>query len=255
MKSALEVYPKIDDLIHAAAERITDILEKTLQVHNAATLVLTGGKTPRPVYKLLGSPPYFERIDWQRVHFFWGDERCVPPENPESNFGMAWNALISKLSAPSDHIHRMKGEMEDTDSAASSYEREIKSIFPESEIPSFDLVLLGMGADGHVASLFPCTRWDEAKLVVANHMPQTGARRISMTPRVLNEARAVIFMVAGAEKSKALAEVLGNTASHLPASRIHPMKGSLTWMVDDSAASLIRDSRLNLEVAKTQSLR
>src|SRR5271157_708381 len=100
MKSALEVYSKIDALTHAAAERIADILEQTLKGHNAATLALTGGKTPRPVYKLLGSSPYLERIDWQRVHFFWGDERCVPPENPESNFGMAWNALISKLSAP-----------------------------------------------------------------------------------------------------------------------------------------------------------
>ena len=239
MKPAIEVCPNNDALIQAAAERIATILEQTLRAKQTATLTLTGGKTPKPIYELLGSPPYLERIDWDRVHFFWGDERCVPPENPDSNFGMAWNALLSKLGVPSDHIHRMKGELEDAESAASLYESEIRRTLPEFDVPSFDLVLLGMGADGHVASLFPGTTWDEEKLVVANHMPQTGARRISMTPRILNEAREVLFIVAGAEKSKALAEVLGNPASRLPAARIHPANGGLIWLVDNAAAGSI----------------
>jgi 6-phosphogluconolactonase len=245
MKPAIAIYPNMDALIHATAERVADTIEQALQGQKAATLVLTGGKTPKPVYEILGSPPYLERIDWKRIHFFWGDERCVPPEDPESNFGMAWNALISKLGVSSDHIHRMKGEMEDTETAASLYENEIRKV-TKSEVPSFDMVLLGMGADGHVASLFPGTSWNEEKLVVANHVPQTGVKRISMTPRILNEARTIIFIVAGAEKSKALDEVLGNPASHMPAARIHPVSNNLIWMVDKSAAGSIPDSKFQI---------
>ncbi len=239
----IETYPNTAALVHAAAGRIVSVLEQALQTKETATLVLTGGKTPEPAYRFLGTPPLSSRIDWNRVQFFWGDERCVPPEDPKSNFGMAWNAFISKLGVPSNHIHRMIGELENVDEAASLYESAIREVMPGPEVPSFDLVLLGMGEDGHVASLFPGTQWDEERLVVANHVPATGARRISMTPRILNQAQAILFLVAGASKSRALAEVLGNPASQLPAARIRPAHGSLTWMLDDPAAGLIRDSK------------
>jgi len=239
----IETYPNTTVLVHAAAERIVSVLEQALQAKETATLVLTGGKTPEPAYRLLGAPPLSGRIDWNRVQFFWGDERCVPPEDPESNFGMAWNAFIDRLGVPSNHIHRMIGELADVNEAASLYESAIRDVLPGREIPSFDLVLLGMGEDGHTASLFPGTKWDEARLVVANHAPATGARRISMTPRILNQAQAILFLVAGASKSRALAEVLGNPASQLPATRIRPVHGSLTWMLDDSAAGLMGDPK------------
>jgi 6-phosphogluconolactonase len=243
----LEIFPEADMLLHAAAERIAEALETRLQGKEDPTLVLTGGKTPKPAYELLSMHPYGNRIDWARVDFFWGDERCVPPDNPESNFGMAWNALISKINAPSHRIHRIAGELNDAERAASLYESEIRSITSSAGIPSFDLVLLGMGEDGHTASLFPGTHWDEERLVVANRMPQSGANRISMTPRLLNGAKTTIFMVSGLNKAKALADVLENPGTELPAARIRPARGRLTWMVDRAAASqLIRNSKFEI---------
>lgn len=241
MTKTLKIYPDAEALVQNAAERITFGLEQVLKQKENASFVLTGGKIPEPVYRLLGAAPLAQKVDWNRVLFFWGDERCVPPDHPDSNFGMAWNALISKLAIPSEHIHRMKGELEDNDLAAQLYEKDLKDVFPGSGIPSFDLLLLGLGEDGHVASLFPGTHWDEHRLVVPNRMPETGAKRISMTPPILNEAQAVLFIVSGENKSKALAEVIQNPDSSLPAAKIHPEKGTLTWMVDHSAASLIRE--------------
>ena len=237
---SVEIYPNTETLVRAAAERITSILRQTLAQKESATLVLTGGSTPRPVYELMGSPPYAGRVAWNRVHFFWGDERCVPPDHPQSNFGMAWEALVSKIPVPSGHVHRMRGEIQDAEMAASLYATEIQTVIPDSEIPSFDLVLLGMGKDGHTASLFPGTRWDEEKLVIASQVPETGAKRISMTTRIFNKAHAGLFLVAGLDKSQVLAEVLKNPASGLPAAGIRP-EGSLTWMVDEAAARLVRE--------------
>jgi 6-phosphogluconolactonase len=238
-KTALEIYPETDALFNAVAERIAATLEAGLQGKESLTLVLTGGKTPMPAYDLLSVPEYNNRIDWTRIHFFWGDERCVPPDNPESNFGMAWKSLISKIHILPGHIHRILGELDDASRAASLYEAEIRKTLPGALIPSFDVVLLGMGEDGHTASLFPATRWDEDRLVVANRMPQSGANRISMTPRLLNEAQAIIFLTAGSNKAKALAGVLEDRDSILPAVGIRPAHGSLTWMVDRAAASLL----------------
>jgi 6-phosphogluconolactonase len=133
----------------------------------------------------------------------------------------------------------MIGEMDDAEKAASIYEAEIRNAFPGPCVPCFDLVLLGIGEDGHTASLFPGTKWDEEKLVVANRVPKTGDPRLSMTPRILNEAETVIFLVSGTVKSRVVAELLENPTSPLPASRIHPARGSLLWLMDNSAASLI----------------
>jgi 6-phosphogluconolactonase len=233
----IEIFPETDDLLHTAADRISSILEARLREEAFATLVLAGGKTPAPAYELLSMPPHRERIDWSRIHFFWGDERCVAPNHPESNYGMAWKALISKIPAAPDHIHRIMGEMEDPEKAAVLYESEIRRVLPGAGTPRFDLVLLGMGEDGHTASLFPGTTWDEERLVVASHMPATGVHRVTLTPRILNEAREVIFMAAGQMKSAALAAVLTDPASNLPAARICPTHGRLTWMINCAAAS------------------
>ena len=236
----VEVYPDTETLARAAANRIASILQQTLAEKESATLVLTGGSTPKPVYELLSLPAYSAQVEWSRVHLFWGDERCVPPNHPESNFGMAWDALVSKIPVPPAYVHRMPGEMPDAEEAASLYETEIKSALPGLAPPSFDLVLFGMGKDGHTASLFPGTHWDENRLVIANKVPETGARRISMTPRIFNKAHAGLFLVAGLDKSQVLAEVLKNPASGLPAAAIRP-EGSLTWMIDEAASNLIRD--------------
>ena len=235
----IEIFEDHEGLVRTAAERIAATLMGALKEKSSAALVLTGGNTPRPVYELLAEPPYSERIPWDRVDFFWGDERCVPPDHPDSNFGMAWKAFLSRLPVPENRIHRMLGELEDHERAAVVYEEEIRRVTGAGDTPRFDLVLLGMGEDGHTASLFPGTVWDENRWVVANYVPKLQSTRITMTPRILNEARAIIFMASGFGKAQALKGVLEDPASDYPARRIRPVSGTLTWMVDKAAASLI----------------
>jgi 6-phosphogluconolactonase len=234
----VEVFLDPAVLVQAASERITASLEQALHEKTTATLVLAGGKTPEPIYQLLASEPYKFRIDWKRVHIFWGDERCVPPESPESNYRMARDVLISRIDAHPDNVHRILGEL-GAEQAANLYEQEILRILPGSGIPSFDLALLGMGEDGHTASLFPGAEWDEERLVAASVVPQSGAVRVSMTPRILNAAAKTIFLVSGRNKADALACVLENPACNYPAARIRPTQGGLLWMLDASAASLL----------------
>lgn len=239
MHPALQVYSDAEALTEAAAERIVTTLEEAQAGQERAAFVLTGGDTPKPVYETLASPPYRDRVAWDRVHFFWGDERCVPPDHPDSNFGMAWESMLSKLPIPPGHIHRMRGEMPDPEEAAALYYEEIRNVFAPAALPSFDLVLHGMGDDGHTASLFPGATWDGDRLIIATRTP-ANAPRISMTPRILNAAKNGIFLVAGAQKAAALSQVIDNPGSNLPASLIRPVRGTLVWMVDSQAARLLR---------------
>lgn len=239
MHPDLQVYPDIEALRKAAAERIVTILDEAHAGQETAAFVLTGGDTPKPVYETLASLPYRERVAWGRIHFFWGDERCVPPDHPDSNFGMAWKSMLSKLPIPPGHIHRMRGEMPDPEEAAALYDQEIRNVFGSEALPSFDLVLHGMGDDGHTASLFPGATWDEERLTIATSTP-ANARRISMTPRILNAAKNGIFLVAGSRKAAALSQVIDDPGGDLPASRIRPTRGTLVWMVDTRAARLLR---------------
>ncbi len=242
MQPELEIYSQTERLYQAAAERISQILELQLRSKEIATFVLTGGNTPKPVYEFLVTAPQRSRLDWDRIHFFWGDERCVPPDHPDSNFGMAWKALLSRINVTPSHIHRITSEFQNSEIAAFDYEREIRKVLPGSGIPSFDLVLLGMGEDGHTASLFPGTEWNEERLVVVNYVQKLDAKRITMTPRLLNEARTIIFLLVGRRKAKALSGVLEDSTSDYPAKRIRPSKGRLIWMIDSSAASLLKSS-------------
>jgi 6-phosphogluconolactonase len=240
----VQIFPDVETLARVAAEEITMALESALRQRGSATFVLTGGKTPKPLYEILARSPYRERLSWERTEFFWGDERCVPPDHPESNYGMARQTLLSRIPVPENRIHRILGEMEDAEKAALRYEAEIRRAGGGAQTPSFDLVLLGMGEDGHTASLFPGTVWNDDRLVVAVSVPRLASTRISMTPRILNAARQVIFLTAGAAKSPALAKVLEDPANDYPAKKIRPTAGSLTWMVDEPAASLLSSVRL-----------
>lgn len=239
MRPGIEIYRSSEELYRAAAASIVSTLQGAVRELGGGSFVLSGGNTPNAVYELLATPPWSEQADWSRIQFFWGDERCVPPEDPSSNYGAAWKALISRLSIPSSNIHRILGELEDPKDAAQRYEAEIRHAFTHESPPAFDLVLLGMGEDGHTASLFPGTTWDEQKWVVANHVPRLNANRISMTPRLLNEARKIIFLTSGSSKARALAGVIGDPDADYPANRIQPRKGGLTWMVDSAAAALL----------------
>ena len=236
----LLVFPDEAALYRAAARAIKDSLAKLLQDSEIVPLVLAGGKTPASVYELLADRPLRDGLDWHRIHFFWGDERCVPPQNPESNFRMASESLLSRVPVQKRQVHRIEAELAEPAEAARRYEAQILAFFPGATLPSFDLVLLGMGADGHTASLFPGATWDERRLVVPVYAPALKSYRISMTPRLLNAARRIVFIVAGQAKAQALRDVLSGSDRMLPATRIRPAGGRITWMVEEQAAGLLR---------------
>ncbi len=240
MNGQLEIYPTTTLLIHAAAGQISLQLVSSAKSTGGATIALSGGDTPRGVYALLGSEPLRSRIPWEKVHLFWGDERCVPPSDPESNFRMVNEALLQRVTIPPQNVHRVKTE-NDPAAAAQAYEEELRQTFglKAGTMPVFDVVMLGLGDDGHTASLFPGTPAldDRRKLVTDVYVERLQAHRVTLTFQVLNSAHHVFVLVSGTGKARILAEVLrGNPASY-PAQRIQPVAGELRWLVDCDAAS------------------
>ena len=184
-------------------------------------------------------------MPWQDVHVFWGDERCVPPDHPENLYGMAWGVMLSKVPIPAENVHRMRGEANNQSVGAAEYEEMLRDFFvlKVHENPRFDLILLGMGADGHTASLFPGTEalGENRRLVDANYVPTLQVSRLTLTLPVLNNAALVMFLVAGETKARALRSVLHNTVEgrRLPAGMIDPQNGRVLWLIDRAAADLL----------------
>jgi 6-phosphogluconolactonase len=232
-------------MVSIEAERVVAHARHAIAYRGRFLLALSGGSTPRPLYELLASPRFATRIDWTRVHMFWGDERCVPPDQPESNYRMAREALLDHVPLPPANVHRIRGEDEPAEAAA-AYEELLGAFFGSREISpkdSFDLVLLGMGADGHTASLFPgsAAARETRRWVVASPGPQPGSWRVSLTPVLLNAAENVTFLVTGADKAERLKDVLENGQPDLlPAQLIRPTHGALHWMIDAAAAARLR---------------
>src|SRR5215469_2042551 len=198
----IRVFADVEFLDKAAAQEFVRCAREAIAVRGRFTVALSGGSTPRRLYQLLASEPFRTQVDWGRVEFFWGDERCVPPDHPDSNYRMAREAMLSHLPIPAEHIHRLEGERADRDAAARDYEAIIAGVFGVTaggEPPALDLNLLGMGTNGHTASLFPYTKaLDEtARWVVANFVPELNADRLTMTRPMLNRSREVLFVVAG----------------------------------------------------------
>jgi len=240
MKGHLEIFVSTPALFHAAAEKIVDCLQRQIQANGAASLALSGGTTPRGVYELLGSEAYRNRIGWEKVHLFWGDERCVGPTMPESNYRMANEALIRQIAIPSANVHRIRGEAQPA-AAARDYETEIRRFFglKEGDFPRFTLVLLGLGEDGHTASLFPGTSvlHEQRKIVSEVDVASIAASRITLSLPAINNSSTVLLLVAGRSKAGILREVFDGTEERFPAQRIDPTSGQLFWLVDRDAAS------------------
>jgi len=224
-----------------AAEELAGAAARAVAERGRFTLALAGGSTPRRLYALLASPdaPFRARVPWDRTHVFFGDERAVPPEHPDSNYRMAREALLAHVAPAS--VHRIRAEQP---GAAEAYEAELRAFFgvpTGDDPPSLDLVLLGLGPDGHTASLFPGDAvLEEARRWVATTLgARLGTRRTTLTLPVLNRARAVVFLVAGPEKAGALRRVLAPEpgAELLPAARVRPDRGSVLWLADAAAAS------------------
>jgi 6-phosphogluconolactonase len=238
----------------AAAEQVCRVGQLAIDTTGRFSLVLSGGTTPRPLYELLATPPFSSNLDWKKVEFFWGDERVVAPDDPKSNFRMAREAMLDKLKIPAAHIHRIRAEEPDLDRAARAYEREIEHVLGEvagvgSRPPHFNLFLLGMGADGHTASIFPGTdaleeteRW-----VIPVDVPSLGVKRITMTPPLINSAHFIIFIVTGDSKADVMADVLQGPRDprRCPAQLIHPLTGEVMWFADrEASAKLIQHHRI-----------
>jgi 6-phosphogluconolactonase len=241
----VECFSDRGEMVRMEAERIVARAGHSIGQRARFLLCLAGGSTPKPLYELLATPPFATRIDWPRVHVFWGDERCVPPDHPESNYRMAREALLDHVQLPGTNVHRIRGEDEPS-KAAAAYEELLATFFGSREIrpqASFDLVLLGMGADGHTASLFPgsAAARETRRWVVASPGPQPGHWRVSLTPVLLNTAEDVTFLVSGANKADRLKDVLEDRGPDLlPAQLIRPTHGALHWVVDTAAAARLR---------------
>ena len=236
----LRVFADGAELARAAAEEFTRRAAEAIRARGRFSVALSGGSTPRRLFALLADPvePFRDRIDWRAVHLFWGDERHVPPDHPESNFRMVRETLLDRVEVPAENVHRMRGEEPDAARAAALYEDELRSFFGET--PRFDLVLLGLGADAHTASLFPGTAavHERERWVAAPWIEKLGTFRITLTPAVFDRAAVVIFLVQGEEKAGALRAVLAGNRDPdcVPAQAVHPQDGEILWLVDRAAA-------------------
>ncbi len=232
-------------LAHAAAERFADIAEEAVARDGRFTVALAGGSTPKGLYSVLATEPYRSRVPWREALVFWGDERCVPPDHADSNYQTATETLLRHVPIPAAQIHRMRGEDPDPDRAAADYEWLLRLTFQRESrlLPRFDLVLLGMGADGHTVSLFPGSPAlrESARLVVAPYVARLQTHRLTLTLPVLNGARSIFFLVSGEEKARMLKTVLEAVGrSHeIPSQMIFPSRGTITWFVDSAAAHLL----------------
>jgi len=258
-KSAAQVriYRDPQELALKAARLFARLADQYVVGCGRFTVALSGGSTPRAMLSLLAADPFVDTVPWSSIYFFWGDERTVPPDHPDSNYRMATEALLSKVPVPAENIFRMPAEHEDPEHAAEEYAATLSAFFlagpgalrtgtaPLSNVPRFDLVFLGMGPDGHTASLFPHTAALQAgdAVVVANYVEKFKTFRITMTATTINNARNVTFLAAGEDKTEVLKNVLeGSYQPDLyPSQLIRPRNGTLLWMVDEAAARLLAD--------------
>ena len=238
------VYQTSDAVAFAAAELFADAAESAVNRRGVARIAVSGGSTPKTMFALLADParPFAASVPWAQLQLYWVDERCVPPTDAESNFRMTTEQMLNKVPLPAENVHRMEGEL-NPDEAANRYESVLRNTMKleGAELPVFDLVLLGMGDDGHTASLFPHTAaLDEmGRLVVANHVVQKETWRITLTWPVINHGREVCFLIEGAAKAVILAEVLTGPRDpeRLPSQLIRPETGELRFLLDGAAAA------------------
>jgi 6-phosphogluconolactonase len=233
-------------LANAAARVFVETAAASVKARGSFFVALSGGSTPRTLYTLLARPPYHDQVNWSRAHIFWGDERCVSPTDAESNYRMARESLLFHVPVSSHQVYRMPGEAADPNAGAALYEMALRRAFAlaPGQMPRFDLILLGMGPDGHTASLFPHTAalGVTNRLVVANQVDKLNTTRLTLTYPVLNAAALVIFLVAGADKADALAAVLQGPRQpeELPAQGIALANGLVLWLADQAAAAKLR---------------
>ncbi|HJR06125.1 MAG TPA: 6-phosphogluconolactonase [Pyrinomonadaceae bacterium] len=239
----LQIFPDAADVARAAADRFVELARESIEARGRFSVALAGGSTPKRIYELLASDELRDQVNWSEVHIFFGDERCVPPDDADSNYRMANEALLSQVPLPEQNVHRMRGEG-DAVANARLYEDELRGFFGDVDWPQFDLIMLGMGDDGHTASLFPETHALDVQSawVTSNWVEKFNTYRVTLTAPAINHARNVMFIVTGASKAERLQEVLygARDAHRLPSQLIQPQEGALAWFLDEAAAKLLR---------------
>jgi 6-phosphogluconolactonase len=235
------VYQSTLGLAHAVCDQIVDIAERAITSRGRFVLGLSGGKTPKPVYEMLANPDYSDAINWNFTHVFWSDERCVPPDHVESNYRMGRDLLLNRVRVPVANFHRIHGELEPKE-AADLYEADLRDFFGKrmnTARPRFDLHLLGIGEDGHTASLFPGLPavHETEKWVVSHYVEKLDTWRVTMTPEAINAAANIYFIVTGEEKNATVKRILHDDINidELPAQAIKPTDGRLVWYLDSAA--------------------
>ena len=242
MKPELRIFKNLEELSHAAAHLFIEQTAQAVAQRNRFLVALNGGSTPSRLFQLLATD-HDKEVDWSNVHVFWGDERCVPADDPGSSYGQARDLLLNHVPIPDSHIHRIRGELGPAEASKEYSIRLQEFASPPLQWPRFDLVYLGMGEDGHTASLFPGSLVDvsEPTMPVTAHYQDRPANRVTLTPVVFNDARMIAFIAAGGKKAETLEKVLSDTYTRnpvqFPAQRIKPKDGRLIWLVDESAAS------------------
>ena len=237
----VRVFQDLEELSRVAAELFTALSKKSIASSGRFVVALSGGSTPHRLYSLLGSSWYRDVIDWSRMYIFWTDERCVPKDHPESNYKLAHDAFLSRVPLPAQNIHRIRGEDEPR-KAAEAYEDELRNFFSGPGAIVFDLIILGVGEDGHTASLFPGSPALDEKLrpAVPVYFEEPKINRITLTLPVLNHAVQVLFLASGRAKAGAVHEIVedGNPKQY-PAGLVQPLQGSVVWMIDREASSAL----------------
>lgn len=256
MKPEVRILADPNQLAHEAAVEFARLATDSIKARNVFRVALSGGSTPKSLYSLLANgEPWRSELPWDKLHFFWSDERHVPPDHPDSNFRMANEAMFSKLVIPTENIHRIRGEEDDPAKAADEYKQDLEKSFHliANQLPRFDLVLLGLGTDGHTASLFPDSDAlsEREHFVAANWIAKLNAWRITLTFPLLNNAAHVLFLVSGSEKANILRAVLENdNVNQYPAQSIRPTSGRLLWLVDREAGASLSATVQNSSITK-----
>jgi 6-phosphogluconolactonase len=241
--TSLEIVSSDIDFIQSAVNQFIKLANRNIEDKGVFTVALSGGGTPRPVYAALGDPVNSSKVDWPKVHLFWGDERPVPPSDPESNFRMVKEVLLDQIAIPESNVHRVHAEL-DVRIAAFEYEEELRQFFG-GEWPDFDLVFLGMGEDGHTASLFPRSAGlnEDYRWFIANFAPSRNTWRLTLTANAINAAHFMLVLIKGKKKAEMVKTVLTGPQNpqEYPIQMIHPEKGEMVWLVDEGAASELTD--------------
>jgi len=241
-RGQVHIVADAEALAVAGANQLEAVLRQAVSDGRAASVALSGGSTPKRMGQLLAASPYAERIEWARIRVFWGDERWVPIGDPESNAGEAKRGFLDRVPLPKDQIHTFETQHGTPELAAEQYEQTVLEVVPSGDgIPQFDLIFLGMGDDGHTASLFPGTSavHEQTRLVVANPVSKLNTIRLTFTSPLINAASLVVFLIGGAGKAEMLHKVLDGPVDVdlTPSQIVRPVRGSLVWIVDEAAAA------------------